>query len=198
MLILNIAAGKLKPLLSAPEMKNSHLLINLDTSYYSATPPDELESWVQKLINHGYPDTCEYFCNEDAFTFMERTQLVFDRVCVYRFLEHVPMDRVLYFIYLLSTVTEKGGIVDIIVPNYETLAQMLLDEDVEDSDFEAQNIILTTEIVNEPGCPHASLWTVDRAIHFFELEKRFEVSAIEQHFEFDGRDIYLRFQAERV
>lgn len=198
MLILNVAAGKLKPLLSPSEMKDSHLLINLDTSYYSFTEPGILESNIKHLIDHGYPDTKEYYTNEDAFTFMERTQLVFDRVCVYRFLEHVPMDRVLYFIYLLSTVTEKGGMVDIIVPNYETLAQLLLDEDVDDEDFEANNIILTTEIVNEPGCPHASLWTPDRAVHFFELEKRFNVEHINEGYDFDGRDIYLRFIAKRV
>jgi len=140
----------------------------------------------------------EYYCKEDAFEFMERTSLIFDRLCAYRFLEHVPMDRVLYFIYLLSTVVKKGGLVDIIVPNYMTLADMILNENVNDSEFEAHNIILTTELVNEPGCPHASIWTKDRAIKFFQLEGRFNVKEIDENFVFDGRDIYLRILAERI
>jgi predicted SAM-dependent methyltransferase len=144
----------------------------------------------------------EYFIKSDIFTFLERTTMVFDRICIYRFLEHVPFDKVLYFIYLLSTVTRPGGIIDVIVPNYKILAQMILDEDPlkikSNENFEAQNILLTTELVNEPSCPHASIWTDDRSIYFFQFEKRFEVMDFDTKFNFDGRNIYLRFFAKRV
>ena len=78
---------------------------------------------------------------------------------------------------------------------------MILDEDPLDpagGNFEAHNITLTTELLNEPSCPHASIWTPDRAYYFFGLEGRFEISVYHTNYEFDGRDIYLRFLARRI
>jgi len=203
MLILNIAAGKIKPIIKETKKLKlrGDLLINLDTAYYSFLDPDDLECAVDEWRRRTDKSNIEYFCNEDAFTFMERTRLMFDRVCIYRFLEHVPMDKVLYFIYLLSTITKKGDLVDIIVPNYKLLASTLLSEDPFGStsgNFEAHNIELTTELLNEPSCPHASIWTVDRAFYFFGIEERFKIHDYVSDFEFDGRDIYLRFFAERI
>jgi hypothetical protein len=95
---------------------------------------------------------------------------------------------------------EESGKVDIIVPNYNTLADMILNESVSSPDFEKDNILLTTELLNEPSCPHASIWTPERATYFWEFEGRFEVKpeTVDPHFVFDGRNIYLRFQAERI
>lgn len=199
MKILNVAAGKQKPLSIVKKLIDSYFLVNLDTSYYSAYSPKTIEQdalvWNSSRTKR---ETYECFCNEDAYEFMERTRVIFDIVCIYRFLEHVPFDRLLYFIYLLSGITREGSVIDIIVPNYEILAKMLLEEDVYSPNFEANNILLTTEIVNEPGCPHASLWTPSRAVKFFELENRFQVNKMVSPYEFDGRDIYMRFQAKRV
>jgi len=77
---------------------------------------------------------------------------------------------------------------------------MLLEEGPLDEleNFEAHNILLTTELLNEPGCPHASIWTANRAYYFMELEKRFRVGYMNAEFEFDGRNIYLRFWGERL
>jgi hypothetical protein len=57
---------------------------------------------------------------------------------------------------------------------------------------------LTTELLNEPSCPHASIWTEWRAHHLFTLEGRFKIKDIQKNFKFDDRDIYLRFIAERI
>ena len=75
---------------------------------------------------------------------------------------------------------------------------MVLDENPTCPAFEEHNILVTTELLNEPSCPHASIWTVDRAYHFFEMEGRFKVDNVIPNFKFENRDIYLRFQARRI
>ena len=197
--ILNIAAGKQKPLF-LNKLKSIYTLVNLDQSYFTSDTVKLIENH-QDLINNGITtmkSKREFFCNEDIFEFMERTRMSFDLISIYRFLEHIPFDRALYFIYLLSTITKKGGVIDVIVPDYNILAQMILDEDVSNPNFEAENILLTTELLNEPGCPHASIWTLARAYKYFELEGRFEIQNFSKSFKFDGRDIYLRFQVKRI
>jgi hypothetical protein len=191
--ILNIASGKIPPL-DLDYKDQNYFIVNVDTMFYENTPPDVVE---QEYNNWQGYQMRSYNIKSDIFEFLERTVMRFDQVCIYRFLEHVPFDKVLYFIYLLSTVTKSAGNVDVIVPNYEELAKMLLAEDPMEPGFEAHNILLTTELVNEPSCPHASIWTKQRAHHFFQLEGRFLVTSSAKRFEFDGRDIYLRFHARR-
>lgn len=195
--ILNIAGGKIPPL----DLKkhDPHFLVNVDRMYYQNADCESIELVHEKWDGKS---TKTYNVREDAFIFMERSAIWFDRICVYRFLEHIPMNKVLYFIYLLSTVTQKGAEIDVIVPNYEILANSILSEEAQiandEIDFEAHNIELTTELLNEPSCPHASIWTVWRADHFFQLEKRFKIIDHCAHYDFDGRNIYLRFWAERL
>jgi len=191
--ILNIAAGRIPPL-DIKEYKET-FLVNVDPMYMFNEDPGVVEKkWTE------WNETT-YFAagvKMDAFEFMERTIIYFDRICIYRFLEHVSFTQVMYFIYLISTVTQKNAKVDVIVPNYNTLAQLLLNENPTSPVFEEHNILLTTELLNEPSCPHASIWTPDRAYHFWEMEGRFKVEKMETNYKFDGRDIYLRFQARRL
>jgi len=192
--VLNIAAGKFDPI--GLDAGDPTFLVNLDTMYYMHTSPEEIErersQWTKTIDK-------KFYCTEDAVTFMERTQMTFDDVCIYRYLEHVSFADLNYFIYLLSTITKPGSLIDIIVPNYEILAKLILQDDPADINFEADNILLTTELLNEPSCPHASIWTPERAHYFFELEGRFKVRRnMEESFDFDGRNIYLRFIAERL
>jgi len=193
--ILNIAAGKFNPIGIEDSNYDASFLVNLDTMYYQHDPADAIEgewdNWTETIDKR-------FHCKEDAFTFMERTRIMFDKICIYRFLEHVSFTQVQYFIYLLSTITEPGAWVDVIVPNYRVLANMILEDNIHDVDFEAKNIELTTELLNEPSCPHASIWTSFRAMHYFELENRFKVGEIIEEYPFDGRSIYLRFWAERI
>ena len=198
MKVLNLGAGKLKPIFSEKMLEENNLIVNLDSGYYKSVDPVELEYLIIQWNNETNYESKTYYCNENAFTFMERTHNIFDRIVAYRFLEHIAWGQVLYFIYLLSTVVRKEGIVDIIVPNFETLSKMLLKEDINSKEFEANNIIITTELLNDPEMPHASIWTPQRMIYYFELEKRFKVKTIVNNFEFDGRDIYLRSIINRI
>lgn len=191
--VLNIAAGKLSPIFDGPLKDQNIFLMNLDPMYYNGY----VGATIEALHEHWDGSDQVFFCNEEANQFMERTIMTFDHVCIYRYLEHVSFTDVNYFIYLLSTITEQGAELDIIVPNYELLAEMIIADNPEDPNFEANNILLTTELLNEPSCPHASIWTVPRAYHFLELEGRFEVTEVQDQFEFDGRDIYMRIRAKR-
>jgi predicted SAM-dependent methyltransferase len=203
MKLLNLAAGKMPHLndLFTMEHRPELFVVNVDTMYYDYETPDQIErdldAW-STAIDREF--TSVHYCKEDVFEFLERTKMEFDIITAYRFLEHVSFTQVLYFIYLVSTCIREGGIVDIIVPNYQVLADMLLNESVLNPEFEEHNILLTTELLNEPSCPHASIWTGQRAEHFWEMEGRFKVltDKMDPHFVYDGRNIYLRFQAERV
>ena len=197
---LNIAAGKLGALIE--DKPNKYFLINLDPMYMNGLAAHVVEKSALYWDTHdsGKNPRVQMLCNSTANEFLERTVLKFDKIFIYRYLEHVSFTDVLYFIYLLSTVTNPGATIDVIVPNYQVLAQMLILENVYDYDFEQKNILLTTELLNEPSCPHASIWTPERAKYFWEFENRFKVKRenIETEFVFDGRDIYFRFQAERI
>lgn len=194
MKILNLAAGKLLPL-DLPTPPN-YCLVQLDTMYYLYDHPDVIESELSKYVPVR---TKMIHSSEDAFTFMERTKIQFDRICAYRFLEHIPRDKVLYFIYLISTCLKIDGTVDIIVPDYTELARRLLEDDPTDPKFESKDILLTTELLNDPSCPHASIWTESRLIHFFcQVEGRFAMIDCKENYNFDGRDIYIRARFRRI
>lgn len=205
MRILNLAAGKFSPLsLSAYNMTVAapNYVLNVDTSYFIDTSAADIELDIEEWEKNFDRTSKSAWLNMDVFEFMERTKLTFDRVVIYRFLEHVSFTQVDYFIYLVSTVLNSGGIVDVIVPNYKILAEMIRNEDQyitkPEYNFQRHNILLTTELLNEPSCPHASIWTDTRMRKMWELEKRFIVTKQNQAFEFDGRRIYLRSIIERV
>ncbi len=192
--ILNIAAGKFAPI-NLPD--KNFKIVNLDTMYYHHDSPENIEKSM--YINNDADSI--YNCKRDAFEFMERTSLVFDEVVCYRFLEHVSFDRIPYFIYLISTVLKVGGTFDCIVPNYLLLAEMIFKEsemNIGGTDWDSHNTLLTTELLNEPGCPHASIWTSSRVKYYMEFEGRFEIDIIDPSYQFDGRDIYIRFIAKRI
>lgn len=194
--ILNIGAGRVDPLI-LPKME-SYFLVNLDIMYdeYFKRQTVEYKHKIWETCGSPLRETC--LCNESWEEFLSKYRLTFDRIVLYRFLEHIRMTEVLFFIYSMSTVLKVGGYVEVIVPNYEELARRILQEDPEKMvGFEGVNILNTTELLNEPEDPHASIWTPKRAKYFFELEGRFEVGIVEMC-KFDGRDIYMWFLAKRI
>lgn len=202
--ILNIAGGKLKPI----EFKEGNFnyntmkfLLNLDRMY------EKYENGIKDIIRThkyiqestvGYGRLTEFFSSINIYDFLRDYPNQFDGIVMYRFLEHVPKAQLLYFIYSLSTTVKIGGIIDVIVPDYRKLAIRILEENVNAINFEAEDIITTFELLNETYDPHASIWTEDRVHYFWELEGRFKINCLKNNYEFDGRDIYLRFLAQRV
>lgn len=198
---LNIGAGpRIKPLEIQKGFQGKYFLVNIDPTYQETFDnlPD-IEN-RHKLFDY-YKDTVEteeHFIKATWQEFIPFYRNYFDKVVMYRVLEHVPMTEVLYFIYMVSTILKVHGYVEGIVPNYKTLAEMLLKENIKSKDFEEKNILITTEMLNERMDPHASIWTPDRVKRFFELEGRFNVEDVNPAFEFDGRDIYIKFLAQRI
>jgi predicted SAM-dependent methyltransferase len=198
--ILNIGAGpRIKPLSIRDNPLSSYFLVNIDPTY-SETFDNlaEIEQQHKFFELRLGDDNHEYFIKATWQEFIPFYRGYFDNIIMYRLLEHIPMTEVVYFIYMLSTILKIGGCVEGIVPNYKTLAKMLFQENVNSKDFEAHNILITTEMLNEPRDPHASIWTAERIGKFFKLEDRFIVDQIIPDYEFDGRDIYLKFLATRI
>ena len=196
---LNIAAGKIYPIDYEEGKKN--LLVQLDKMYWSVNPPDAIEQNHEKWTR-GLPIQEIVHTNVDAFEFLGNYKYQFDEIACYRFLEHVTKTDVQGFIYLLSTALKVGGTLDIIVPNYETLADIILNENIRNSmshaEWERHDTLLTYELLNEPSMPHASIWTPQRLKYFFGLEERFKIVSLNPDYVFDGRDIYIRASLERI
>ena len=196
--ILNLCGGKILPEIDS-QIK-PYFLLNLDQIYLGEANVGDVRLNHFKFLKEKWDgqQSQTYYCNYDVYQFLERYDLPFDLISIYRFLEHVPKSNVLYFIYLLSTCTTKGSMLDIIVPDCKKVAQRIIDEDPFKPGFESEDIITTYEMVNDMPSPHLSIWTKDRLKYFFELEGRFRIVTISENYKFDGRDIYLRSLIERV
>jgi len=196
--ILNLCGGKIIP--PIPDLKVPTFLLNLDQIYFNDSSIREIAECHNKFVTADfvYSGNKTLYLNHDAYDFLNRYNIPFDIITIYRFLEHVPKSSVLYFIYLLSTCTIKGSIIDIIVPDYQILAERIIAENTESLNFESEDIITTYELLNDMPSPHLSIWTVNRIRHFFELEGRFILKETTENFKFDGRDIYLRAKVERL
>jgi hypothetical protein len=206
MKILNLGSGsgRIKPLVIGERQLEHYFLLHVDRMEIDGHKSD-FPKLVEMLDNFSKQPLIagkqihEYLLPGYTWEkFSDVWPITFDYVSLYRILEHVPMRDVLYFLYCVANLTSIGGEVDIIVPNMKILAKLLLQEDVSLKSFESTNILLTTEILNEPYDPHASLWTPDRITYFCQLENRFEVTNIIDEFEFDGRSIYLRATLKRI
>ena len=201
--ILNIGAG---PGRIKPEILNDldkYFLVNLDMYYPDSDSSDikEMGKWHDMFEQEigAASESSIWYSNKGWEEFISQYRYSFDAVTIYRYLEHVRMTQVPYFLYMISTIVKPGGIVEGIVPDYNKLAKRILKEDpLHDKRFETDNILTTTELLNEPEDPHASIWTFERLQYFFELEGRFHVNKIHENYYFDGRSIYLKFIMDRT
>lgn len=201
---LNIGAGRVIP--SDLMDSDNYFLVNLDPNYEDERSTNIIEiekehdNWMQakeKEVEDLFGSKT-FYCNYGWKEFIPSYFRSFDNIYISRYLEHVPMVDVPFFIYMISTIALECGVVEGIVPNYKILAERILNENPFDVGFEKENILTTTEVVNEPYDPHASIWTPDRIKYFFELEGRFKVSKIIPQMEFEDRNIYSWFSAIKI
>lgn len=191
--LLNIGAGK-------PDLGidfSEKFIINLDRNYFTGFSPEYAEEEHRRWLS-GKADDCMIDVKYDIFEFLKTYKYKFNGAMIYRYYEHVQKNDILFFIYLLSTVIETGGIVDLISPDFKLLSNMIINEDVNNPDFDKNDIILSTEIFNEDYDKHGSITTIDRTKYFFEYEGRFKVIDSVSPCEYDGRDIYFRSIIKRI
>lgn len=197
--ILNIGAGKLRGLEEFRDYINDEMdyfIIHLDPNYLNGVSAQfaehEHEIWFKE---NGKK---ELNVNEEIFEFLESYLHTFDFILIYRFFEHLSRDKLLYFIYLLSTITESLSLVDIISPDYGILGKMIAEENVYDPNFDKNDIILSTEIFNEISDPHKNITTPNRLKRLFKYEDRFVPYEEFKNYNFDGRNIYFRSIFRRI
>ena len=196
-LILNIAAGNILPTW-LNEFEN-YYIINVDTFYFPEIAFTAGEAYKDYYLSRKSVEAKIIHVNHDIYDFLWRWTQPFDIIAIYRFLEHVPRTKVLEFIYQLSRVSRPGTtVIDIIVPDYQVIADRILKENVWDPSFPAEDIITSTELLNEPDSPHQSIWTKDRMEYFWGLEERFKVVEQVTPFPFDGRITHLRSEIHRI
>lgn len=191
-LILNLAGGKIVPL----DLLQDDNIIHLDTMYDKEICCS-LSDLNGDYINGDRKLFRSRYINHDVEDFLDKSLITFDRIAIYRFLEHVPKSKVIYFIYLLSTCVRVNGYIDVIVPDAKILAKKIIDEDVNSPSWESDDLLITYELLADQPSPHLSLWTRDRLIKLFEREGNFKTVSVDENFKFDGRDIYLRYIAKR-
>lgn len=191
-LILNLAGGKLKPL----DLVSDDTVMNLDIIYDNNICNTLSNINREYMLGHRLFHSC--YISHDIEDFLNKILVKFDRISIYRYLEHIPKSQVIYFIYLLSTCVKVGGEIDVIVPDAKILAKKILEEDVDSKTWESDDLLITYELLADQPSPHLSLWTKDRLIKLFEREGNFKSVKVEENFLFDGRSIYLRYIAKRI
>ena len=200
-LILNLGSGNTKPF-GYPN-DNSTLMINVDSGYqhYQISSDEEIHN---TLMNYETMNTMnsfdkELFTDMDAFKFLSTQIVKYDKVVAYRFLEHIPHEQVPYMLYLIGNVLKKDGEFEFIVPDYLKLAKLLIGNDnPKKPSFNNVNTLLTYEMLADPGCPHCSIWTKNRAEALLTAENIFEVDEITEDYVAFGRNIYLHVIAHKV
>ena len=107
--ILNLCGGKI-----IPEITENQFLVNLDLSYKFGADSIDAVRLMHRNYNQQVTSICgrsgtyfiiygrsgTYFINHDVYDFLENYDVPFDKIIIYRFLEHVPKSKLLYFIYL--------------------------------------------------------------------------------------------------
>jgi len=197
MKILNLASGRIFEPLDVNE--KVYTMINVDRLYRDIKNSDYPELQRKYLKNKLEESSKKvFFLDNDIDEFLQKCVIEFDKICIYRYFEHVSWHDISYFIYQISEILKVGGILDIIVPDYDILSKKILDLDPERKSFEEEFILLNSEVVNEKYDPHQIITTKKIVKHFLELEGRFKVITTKRPFHFDGRDIYMRVIAKRI
>jgi hypothetical protein len=196
--ILNLGAGKMEIPLGMSEFR-----VHVDRCYENL--PEKIHNLESICIYQDMVEKKKVKANRilyyagDIFEFLEKYPKKFDEIELYRVLEHIPRDKVLYFIYLMADILKDHGIIEVVCPDYKKLAQMILNDLPTDATkYEQQEIVLYTELFNEPNDPHCFITTHERLERVFTLENRFKILDGDQPVSFENRTIYFQMKFQRI
>jgi SAM-dependent methyltransferase len=198
--ILNLGGGKIDE--DFIETSKKHMLVNVDQSYkYNHNDPAELIKFHIDVLNNDRAPDDEYtwFIKSDIFDFVDSYPLKFDYIIANRIFEHMFYDsgeigRLLSACHYLLN---DGGIMYIIVPNHEILAQLLINNPMSEINHTIVNnklLVLNTEFCNTRVDPHGSIWTPELAKYYIESEGVWKINFIYNEVEWDDRPCYMMIE----
>ena len=136
----------------------------------------------------------------DIFEFLEKySNRDFDRIHSRRFFEHLTESEILYTLYLLYEISKKGTILDIVVPDFNKVSNVVKSLDPKNMsvvEFNKNMISVITEIYNTENDPHKSIWTEQLGKYYIELESYWNIISVTKNISISNRDWYLHFRAE--
>ena len=137
---------------------------------------------------------------KDVFNFLEEyPNRDFDRIHSRRFFEHLTESEISYLIYLLYEVSKKETLLDIIVPDFDKVSNVVKSLDPNNMsviEFNKNMVSVITEIYNTENDPHKSIWNEQLGRYYIELESYWKVVDINKNINISNRDWYLHFRAE--
>lgn len=201
---LNLGAGKYDQTLFVN--RGNGVFVHVDRCYRDVTKYTieevEREFLAQQKSNtdrsREEPLAKHLFCKSDVFTFLDNFNYKFDKVIANRIFEHLDYasGEIGRMIEALNMITNANAELEFIVPNHILVAQKLLAGE-ENGFTDNDKMVINTEFCNCRPDPHLSIWTPRLATIYFEAEKTWHITNIQEQITFARRDIYMKIMCSK-
>ena len=197
--VLHIGAGKV----DCADIHNGDgaFHVYLDRGYpFTCTMRDVMDSlvkWQADVINGVHPTVggSSHFIPADIFEFLDQFPFQFDHIEAYRIFEHQEYcsGEIGRLFEACNNISKDNSTLDILVPNAEILATLLL-ECEKDLEYSLNNmLVLNSEFCNIKADPHGSIWTPRLAEIYLHQEATWELHNIQSAHHHKGRD-YMKIE----
>jgi len=184
--ILDLGTGKRWRKYNNEDLYKNNIVTCVDRSYYNSN--------INIMKKPGINFSCS-----DIISFLENTEKMFHIIIADRVFEHFSYDQIPYVLYLCKEVLYDGGKIEITVPNFQQVFDVVDQINyISDNplDFNRKMIDVHTELFNTPNDPHRSIWTMHLATYYMEIEgfwKDIKISEVK----LDNRDWYMKIEATK-